>query len=76
MTLGMIEDQEKLAQIQATLAMGENEDAAGAFRSIVAMLTLRETDSCGKRFRIHCSSKSENSLGEISQLLSTRLNRV
>jgi hypothetical protein len=38
MALGKIEDREELAQIQATLAMGENEDAADAFRRIVAVL--------------------------------------
>jgi hypothetical protein len=43
MALGMIEGREELAQIQATLAMGENEDAADAFRSIVAVLMTSRT---------------------------------
>jgi hypothetical protein len=37
MELGKIEGRKELAQIQATWAMGENEDAADAFRRIVAM---------------------------------------
>jgi hypothetical protein len=45
MALRMIEGRKQLAQIQATLAMGENEEAADAFRRIVAVLmTARNGD--------------------------------
>jgi hypothetical protein len=44
MAIGKIESREELAQIQAILAMGETEDAADAFRGIMALLITSQNE--------------------------------